>query len=174
MDNETFVLDLEPEVMKIKEFAEIVRRDKSKGKIVAQAELAYIWFFCDFKSDFLQIIDEEERSNEIIESVDGIPKGWKPDDLVKAGIARYIKLSRSVTSRMLDDGREILDNMSKYAKEASKNLDDYDMTKIQKFISDLPKMIETLNTLEEKVLREKDSGASHRGSQERALFEDED
>jgi hypothetical protein len=66
--------------------------------------------------------------------------------------------------------------MSKYAKEASKHLDDKDndIAKIQAFIRDLPKMTDTLSSLEEKVLREKDSTLAHRGSQEKAMFEDEE
>lgn len=174
MDTDHYVLDINPEALKIKEFSEIVKRDKTKFKTVAQAELAFVWFFCDFKSDFLQIIDDEERKQEIIQSIDGLTKGWEPDDLIMAAIDRYKSLSRTVTSRMLDDAREILDNMSEYAKTASKNLDTNDMSKIQKYISDLPKMIATLNTLEESVLRDKESTQSHRGSQEKGLMEDDD
>lgn len=174
MDPDHYILDFNPEALKIKEFSKIIKRDRSVSKSVAQAELAFVWFFCDFRSDFLQIIDEDERKKEIISSVDGLPKDWQPDSTVMDAVDRYILLSRTVTSRMLDDAREILDNMSKYAKDASKNLGEYDITKIQKFVSDLPKMIDTLNSLEEKVLREKDSSTSHRGSQEKALMEDDD
>lgn len=185
MDTETYALDLEPEVLTIKEFSALFRRDKSKNKSVAMAELAYVWFISDFKSDFIQIIDEQERSAEIISSLDYLPKNWEPDDEVKAAVQKYRDLSRSVTSRMLDDARAILDNMSKYAKNASEHLDEvvetkfgernkYDITKIQSFINSLPKLHDTINYLEEKVLREKDTGERHRGSQEKAMFEDEE
>lgn len=175
MDLETFELTIEPEVLKIKEFAALFARDKSKGKVVAQAEMAYIWFFADFKSDFNQIIDETERSVDIILTVEGLPKNWEPDEKVKTALDKYVSLSSTVAGRMLSDAREILNNMSKYAKEASKHLDDKDndIAKIQAFIRDLPKMTDTLGSLEEKVLREKDSSLAHRGSQEKAMFEDE-
>lgn len=176
MDLETFELTLEPEVLKIKEFAALFSRDKSKGKLVAQAEMTYIWFFADFRSDFGQIIDEVDRSADIISSIDGLPKNWNPDALVLSALEKYKALSSTVASRMLSDAREILNNMSKYAKEASKHLDDKDndIAKIQAFIRDLPKMTDTLSSLEEKVLREKDSTLAHRGSQEKAMFEDEE
>lgn len=176
MDLETFELTLEPEVLKIKEFALLFSRDKTKGKLVAQAEMMYIWFFCDFKSDFGQIIDEDDRSAEIIATVEGLPKNWLPDEAVKTALEKYKVLSSTVASVMLSGAREILSNMTKYAKEASKNLGDKDndIGKIQAFIRDLPKMTETLAKLEESVLREKDSSLAHRGSQEKAMFEDEE
>lgn len=183
MDLDTFVLDFEPEVLLIKDFSSLIRRDKIKGKPVAMAELAFVWFFCDWSSDFVQIIDEEERMAAIIEVLDGLPKGWKPDGAVLRAIDTYKKNSYSVAVRMLEDARTIIDNMSKWSKKASEELDavietkfgdkpKYDMTKVQSFITNLPKMITTLQELEERVLREKDMRDSHRGSQQKALFED--
>lgn len=173
MDVDTFELSFEPEVLKIKEFAAVINRDKTKGKCKAMAELAYMWFFCDIKSDFLDIIDEEERSAEIISALDGLPSEWKPDEVVTAAVERY-RSFRSVVERMLDDNRTILDNMSRYSKLASTNLDEHDMTKIQRFLEGLPKLLDTLASLEEKVLKEKGNSDSHRGSQQKALLEDEE
>lgn len=173
MDLDTFELSFEPEVLAIKEFAALINRDKVKGKPKATAELAYVWFFCDVKSDFLDIIDEEERKAEIISVLDGLPKDWKPDALVEAAIVRY-KGFKSVVERMLDDNRTILDNMSKYSKAASTNLDEHDMTKIQRFLEGLPKLLNTLASLEDMVLKEKGGMDSHRGNQQKALLEDEE
>lgn len=182
MDMDTFELDFEPEVFSIKEFNKIVKRDRSKGKTIATAELSYVWFYCDYRSDFLQIIDEDERSIEIINSLSGIPKDWKPDVLVLEAINRYKKLSETVASRMLEDARTMIDGMSKWAKYAATHLDEttsdgrskFDISKVQAFIKDLPKLQQTINTLEDEILREKDQKDSHRGSQEAALFEDEE
>ena len=181
MDTDTFDLEFEPEVLTIKEFSKIIKRDKSKGKIIAISELSYIWFFCDYKSDFVQIIDEDDRSLEIVNSLNALGKDWRADQLVLDGITKYKALSSTITSRMLEDARSVVDNMSKWAKNAALNLDEmvndkpkYDISKIQAFVRDVPKMLDTLNSLEEKVLREKDSGSAYRGSQEKSLFEDEE
>ena len=181
MDLDTFALSFEPEVLMIKQFNKIIQRDKSKGKTIAMAELSYMWFFTNSKSDFLQIIDEDERMDTIIDAIVGLPKGWKPDAVVLDAISFYKKRSFTVTSRMLEDAMSIIDNMSKWAKTAALHLDDmigdrpkYDISKVQAFIRDVPKMVDTINSLEEKVLREKDSTDSHRGSQEKAMMEDED
>ena len=183
MDLDSFVLDFEPEVLTIKDFSFLIRRDKSKGKAIAIAELSYVWFFADWSSDFVQIIDEEERSEAIVEVLDGLPKNWKPDAAVNKAIETYKKNSYSVSVRMLEDARAVIDNLSKWAKVASENLDEvvetkfgekskYDIAKVQSFITNLPKMISTIQDLEERVLREKDMQDSHRGSQQKALFED--
>jgi hypothetical protein len=181
MDTDSFELSFDPEVLTIREFNKIIKRDRSPGKVIAIAELSYIWFFCDYKSDFVQIIDEGERSIEIINSLGALDaKKWKVDSTVQAGIDKYKSLSTTITSRMLEDARSIVDNMSKWAKNAALNLDEmvgdrprYDISKVQAFIRDLPKMQDTLNSLEDKVLREKDSSDAHRGSQEKSMLEDD-
>jgi hypothetical protein len=178
MDDQTFSLDFEPEVLTIREFNKIITRDKAAGKPVAISELSYIWFFCDYKSDFVQIIDEDERSQEIITSLISLPPKWKPDKVVLAGMERYRLLSRTITTRMLEDTRCVLDNMSKWARDASLKLGDVDagaitIGKIQSFIAALPKLLDTLNSLEERVLRGRDVSDTHRGNQEKSMFEDE-
>lgn len=181
MDHDSFELSIEPEVLLIKEFKDLIRRDRSKDKVVSMAELSYIWFFADFKSDFGQIIDEAERSEEIVLSIVGLPKKWVPDDLVKAAIERYRKLSESVASRLLTDAMTTVNNLSKYAKEASSELSKmdgekpaHDVSKILAFIDKLPNTLSTIKKLEEEVVRERNVGTAHRGTQERGLFEDED
>ena len=181
MDMDTFALSFEPEVLMIKQFNKIIQRDKSKGKTIAMAELSYMWFFTNSKSDFLQIIDEEERSETIVEAIIGLPKGWKPDKVVLDAIEFYKKHSLTVTSRMLEDAMSIIDNMSKWAKVAALHLDEmigdkpkYDISKIQAFIRDVPKMVATIKTLEDEVLKEKDTTDSHRGSQEKSMLEDQE
>jgi len=180
MEPDTFELSLDPEVMLIKEFKDIVRRDRSKDKIVSMAELSYVWFFADFKSDFGQIIDEVERTEEIMSAIVGLPKKWFPDDLVLAAIERYRKLSDSVASRLLIDAMITVNNLSKYAKEASGELSKmseeksiHDVSKILAFIDKLPNTLSTIKKLEEEVVRERNVGTAHRGSQDRALFEDD-
>jgi hypothetical protein len=180
MDSDTFAISLDPEVLLIKEFNDIIRRDKSKNKIVSMAELSYIWFFADFKSDFGQIMDEKERTDEIILAVVGLPKKWVPDSLVQAAIVRYRKLSESVASRLLIDAMITVNNLSKYAKEASGELSKmdgekpaHDVSKILAFIDKLPNTLSTIKKLEEEVIRERNTGTAHRGSQDRALFEDD-
>jgi hypothetical protein len=181
MDNDTFEISLDPEVLLIKEFKAIVDRDKTKGKIVSMAELSYIWFFADFRSDFGQIIDEKERTSDIMDAIVGLPKNWSPDDLVRAAIERYRKLSESVASRLLIDAMSTVNNLSKYAKEASSELSKmdgekpaHDVSKILAFIDKLPNTLSTIKKLEEEVIRERNIGTSHRGTQERGMFEDEE
>lgn len=181
MDIQTYEISLEPEVLLIKEFNTLVKRDRTKDKIVAMAELSYVWFFADFKSDFGQIIDEKERSTEIISAIVGLPKKWVPDAAVLAAIDRYRKLSESVASRLLTDAMITVNNLSKYAKEASGELvlmdgekPIHDVSKILGFIDKLPNTLATIKRLEEEIVKERNISSSHRGTQERALLEDDD
>lgn len=181
MDTDTYEITIDPEVLLIKEFKAILERDKSKHKTTAIAELSYIWFFADFKSDFGDILDEDDRTTEIKSAIVGLPKSWVPDDVVKEAVVRYQKLSESVASRLLDEAKVTINNLSKYAKEASKELcsmdsekPNHDVSKILAFIDKLPNTLSTIKKLQDEVVRERGTLVSHRGNQEKGMFEDDE
>lgn len=175
MDPESFVLEIDPEVYMVKEFNAILKRDKSKDKTLAFAELTYVWFYCDCRSDFTQITDLEEREKEIISSLDGIPKGWKPDTLVLAAVEKYMSF-RTVAEVLLDDAKETVNNMSRFVKEASKNLfdNDVDISKLQKYVEGIPKLYQSIDELEKKIKSDNSVASKHKGNQTKSMFEDGD
>jgi len=71
-------------------FKAIWDRDKTKLKEKALAELGFVYFMEDYKSDFSDIVNDEERSTEIT-SVLGLPSGWKEDAVVRNAREFYHK-----------------------------------------------------------------------------------
>ena len=66
MDTDTFDLEFEPEVLTIKEFSKIIKRDKSKGKIISVADL---------KKELPGSVRLEvfhDKSEQIVESIDDV------------------------------------------------------------------------------------------------------
>jgi hypothetical protein len=64
---ENFKLNIAEEAFLLKPFKIIWNRDKTIYKERALAELGYIYFLCDPRSDYMFLTDEEERSAKIIE-----------------------------------------------------------------------------------------------------------
>lgn len=100
LDAETGLLTLnKPEIRTIKEFKDIIVRDKGgyikgdsdgKKKLMSTKEFMYIHLYANPKGIYRDLSDEEkhEKSKEHAE----LPTIWKVDPLVQAGIDKYKEL----------------------------------------------------------------------------------
>lgn len=163
-----FKVEIEPEALLLAPFSAIWNRDKSTTHKKALDELAYVWFMQDIKSDFFAIVDENERSQEILKVLE-LPDKWKPDKLIIEAENFYKKASESLAHKLLRDSRSGLEKISETLRNP--NFNDVDIKKVAEIIRMLPQLVEALNKMEESVLKEREV-ATHRGSQERAVFED--
>ena len=68
-NNLTKVLELnEPEILLIKEFNDLYKRDKSKSKDRAWAEFTYIYLAIDWKSPYNQYTEQEKHEEALNDS----------------------------------------------------------------------------------------------------------
>jgi len=176
---------LDPEVRTIKWIKRIVERDRGgtiKGdhdgrkKYKALRELAYIYFMCDSKSIY-QRIPEAEREQTIIEDLDFDGK-WTPDEVIKEAMEKYKSLKETVSERTLKELKRTLESSVdtlQFIRESIEGMvkaikDDKDTSKLPDLIKlystaismaeDLPKSIENITKLEEKVKKEIQSSSS--------------
>ena len=87
---ESYKITISEEALLLKPFKKIWDRDKSKSKEKALSELGFIYFFCDARSDYQYIVDEELRKEQIKEG-EGMSKDWQPDKLVEEAMEFYNK-----------------------------------------------------------------------------------
>lgn len=171
-------LTFSPQALELKAFKALWDRDKTKDKKRALAELSYVYFFSDYKSDFIDILDETTRHSEIVLNLSGLPKEWKPDDKVKDAIRFYTETSETISTRLLEDSRKAVNKVSDFLKNVDLNLVDkngkpiHDVARITQAIKSVPTMTKALKDLEEQVKKEKDAESSLRGSKEKSIFED--
>lgn len=85
---ESYEVRVAPEALLLKPFKKLWDRDKSKSKDKAVQELSFLYFYCDPRSDYQYLIDDEDRLEAVKEGI-GFDKDWKPDVLLKAAIAFY-------------------------------------------------------------------------------------
>jgi hypothetical protein len=153
-------------------------RDKGKQKEHALAELGYIYFMEDFKSDFSDIVDEQERKNEVVGVLD-LPRNWVEDDVIREAREFYRKRSEEITPLLLlRDSKVVIDKIRAYFREVDfLALDDkgrplYDVDKLARVVERSAGIIENLSKLEQMVKKEVESKKDKVGSRIKATFED--
>lgn len=173
---EGYKVIISEEAYTLKPFRVIWNRDKSKSKDRALMELSYIYFMIDPRSDYQYIIDEEERSKNIIEG-EGLPSNWKPDKTVKEGMKFYASF-KTTSAMLLEDLRATIDNVRKALRSFSfEDLDEKDrvnaIKNVASTIATLPKLIKDLDETEKLIASEmKEAHGKVRGQKEKSLLED--
>lgn len=165
------------EALILKPFKTIWKRDKSSTKEKALAELGFIYFFCDPRSDYMFIIDEEDRKNQIIEQ-EGLTPKWKPDKTVLEGITLYKYLTQTASSLLLEDTKAVIEKVRNQLKEIDLTQTDekgrpvYTLNTVVSTIKQIPQLSKELIEAERLLGREIDENTRMRGSGAKKLFED--
>lgn len=167
----------EPQVMMIREFAAI--RDKNKNDDLTLLELSFIWFYADVRSDFQNVIDDEERIEEVKHSI-GLPKTWKPSDEVLNAIDFYHSYSSTPSSGLYTasiTAAKFIEGKLRKPQTLLDETDDkgsklYKLDTILKMIKDIPDVMVKLHTGREQVIKELESKTGLKGGKKKSLFED--
>lgn len=200
--NETDDVVLNPELRLIKQFKKLIERDRgSKGdaqgrkKYRAIKELAFIYFMCDYNSRYLNV-PETERVEQIVSDLD--IDNFKVDEDIREAMDKYVELQETPSLKILNEIKETLFTCHKLSKilrdqiekdiAAGKHNESYlddkgrlilgTTTLIENLknvltISDaIPKTIDTMTKLEDKVKKEIQQDSRIRGGGKRGEYED--
>ena len=165
---EGYEVRVAPEALLLLPFKKLWNRDKSKNKERAMLELSFLYFYCDPRSDYQYITDDETRLAEVKKGM-GFADGWKPDVTLNAAIAFYNSFDSDaarllrLASKEVDKIQRVFDSMTptdyKSVKEHLAAL---------KVIPEIANMIQAA----EKALNTEDDFGEARGSIEKGMFED--
>lgn len=167
------------EIWGLQPFSKILKRDKSKNKVVATAEVLYIWYFSDIKSDYL-LIPEEERTSELKKDITGLPENWEPDSVVKEAIELYKSRSVSVIQKLYQQSLKSATDIGNYlentdvllAERNDRGIPVTDISKITNAVQKVPKLMADLKSAYKEVVKEQEDTANRKkGSQSFNLFE---
>lgn len=167
-----------PGALMLAPFAALWKRDKTKGKRKAMAELSAVFFYADYKSDFSEIPDPKEKLETVRGFIIGMSTDWEPDDIFNKAVIFYRERQQTVSTVILDDAKHAIGKISKFLRDVDLNDKDehgkfiYDVKKINDTIGGLPKTVETIAALERTVKKELQAKDSLRGGHEKALMED--
>ena len=165
---EGFEIRVAPEALTLKPFKKLWARDKSKDKERAMMEFGFLYFYCDPRSDYQYIIDEEDRLNAVKEG-QGFPEDWKPDATLKAAMEFYSTFDTSSAMLLraaMKAVKKVQETLDELSPDDTKSLKEY-LTAL-KMIPEVASMIQEA----EKSLNEEMEYGEAKGSIEKTLFDD--
>lgn len=175
---DTELPDIDPIIFEMRPFKKIYTRDKTKNKSIAKAEVAFIWFYCDYKSEFSSAIDESKKVSEISNILD-LPKSWSIDKDIQSAIDFYKRMSSTPSTMLLDNAKKTIKRLSvfletiKFDEVDSNGKLKFDMKKVVDTTNQIPKLISTLREIEEKVKEEQEQLTKEiRGGKDIEVWED--
>jgi hypothetical protein len=165
---EGYEVKIAPEALTLKPFKKLWNRDKSKNKEKAINEFSFLYFYCDPRSDYQYIVDDESRMDAVKQGI-GLPEDWKPDALMSAAITFYgtfdsnaARLLRQA-AKEIDKAQAALDSMTPTDYKSIK-----DHFNAMKIIPEIASMIQEA----EKALNKEEEYGEARGQIEKAMFDD--
>lgn len=175
---EGYTVAVEPEALMLAPFKAIYDRDTDPMKSLAQQELAYIYFMEDPRSDYQYLVDEEVRSQEVITGL-GMPEGWEPDEVVERAIKFYGSF-KPISAGLLEDTKYVVNKLRKELREMDFNERDdkgkpvHTLQSITATLKQIPGLARDLDEAERTLSKDIVAESKARGSQSKALLEDED
>lgn len=187
---ENFQVIIDPELKTIPQFKRIITRDRDRKKRAAFKELAYIYFVYDYKSPYF-IYPEAERRTRVRKDLDLEP-GWMEDSEMKQAVAKYVSFLDTPAIKSLIAIREGLLSSAKVIDALRMRIDQTladamddeaedsvdigsvvkSVTQLIELSEKLPKAIDTISDLEDKVKKEQSNDARIKGGGTKGMFED--
>lgn len=168
---EGYKIVISEEAFALKPFRQIWQRDKTINKEKAIMELGFIYFFCDPRSDYQFLVDDNERL-EAIKEGEGLPTKWEPDKILKEAMDFYMSF-KPISALLLEDTRFMV---NKYRKRLrSQEFDDLEVKELKEvgaLIKQIPSLVKDLDEAEKALNSEMRNSGKMRGQGEKTIFED--
>jgi len=168
-----------PQALLVRPFKDIWHADESKDKHTANLEMAYVYYMTDERSDFMHILDIEEREEEVKRWLD-LPESWSGQrkSIVRA-MHYYQLMSETTSTKLLQSTRLVLQKISEFLDNINMNERDerskkpiHDISKITSAVEKIPKLIKAINEIEKEVIKEKELKAQS-GNRTQSMFDDQ-
>jgi hypothetical protein len=173
---DNYEVKVAPEAMLLTPFKKIWTRDKSSKKSKATQELSFLYFYCDPRSDYQYITDNENRMKAVKQGI-GFPDDWKPDSVLQAAIKFYgtfdshAAMLMRLANQGIDKVKEVMDSLSPTDTGEAKKAP---ITVVKEYLSVLeliPKVASMLKEAE-KVLYTEEESSEASGSMEKTVCDD--
>ena len=169
---EGYKIVISEEAFALKPFRQIWMRDRSINKDKATMELGFIYFFCDPRSDYQYLTDEDERK-EAIKEGEGLPPKWEPDKIVQEAMTFYNSF-KPTSALLLDDTRLMVDKYRKRLREQEfDGLEVKELKELGALIKQIPSLVKDLDEAEKTLTSEMRNAGKMRGQGEKTIFEDD-
>lgn len=170
---EGYKVVIDPEILVLKPFRDLWKRDRTKEKERALLEIAFIYFMVDPRSDYQYLTDDEQRK-EAIKEGEGLPAKWEPDKAVLAAMEFYNSF-KSASALLLEDTKAMIAGYRGKMRQLTANMEDLgvkETKEIGAIIKQIPLLVKDLNEAEKALAKEDTASGRMRGQGEKTIFED--
>ena len=176
-DKASYNVHISEEVLLLKPFADIYKRDKGKEKDMALKELAFVWFYADITSPYNSILVDADRCEEIKRDIE-LPVKWKIDNVILDAVKFYIEKSKTAVHHLYTASMTAAAAVNDILSDAKALIEASDdrISAVQKVIGALekvPKVMASLRDIEKELIRQiEDKEGKKIGSKSFAVYEE--
>jgi hypothetical protein len=167
-----YVVQVSPSSLNIPEFKAIWRRDKNRRKKNAHSELSYVYYMCDYKSEYRNY-PEDERAQKVFQDhcLKQLGEKWTPDGNIIEAMNKYIELQVTPSMSYLNSVEGIIHKVKSFLNGVD-NIDEDTMKTILDSIDKANKIVLSLPKIKESVEKEVSEKDKIRGGGEIGIYED--
>ena len=174
----SYEIEIAPEALLLEPFKRIVDRDKSKTKDMAKKELAFIYHYCDIRSDYMGT-EDSQRMVQILDNLN-FPNKYKLDKDMLEAISFY-KSFKTPVETLYEGAIIAAQAVDKYLRSTEDLLNERDangkvvtdIAKVTASIEKLPKIMANMKAAEKELVKEKkETEGRMKGSKTMNVFED--
>lgn len=170
---EDYQIKLADEAFLVRPIRRLFNADRSSQKEQFWRQMSYMYHMISPASPLSYILNDEERSAEIIQQ-EGLPADFKPSEMLKEAMEIYRKLTITPSQKLLESSLIAADTVSNFLSDPSilDKVDDkgrplYQISSITAALKNVEGIVSSLQTLQKKVEQElQDGEGKARGSQE--------
>ena len=173
---EDYQIKLSDEAFLVRPIRRLFNADRSERKEQFWRQMSYMYFMVSPASSYSYILDLDERAETVIQQ-EGLPKDFKPSDMLKEAMEIYKRLTITPSQKLLESSLIAANTVSKFLKnpdilneEDGKGKPKHSLSEITKALKDVEGIIDSLQSQQKKVEQElEDQGGKARGAQELSI-----
>lgn len=169
---EDYQIKLADEAFLVRPIRRLFNADRSERKEQFWRQISYMYFMVSPASSYSYILDEKERADAIIQQ-EGLPKDFKPSDMLKEAMEIYKKMTITPSQELLQSAligaKKVGDFLRTVdlTEEDDKGKPKYQVSTITSALKDVERIVSSLQSLQKKVEQELDEQKGKaRGAQE--------
>lgn len=167
------------EALLVKPIRDLFNKDTSENKEKFMQQMSYMYFMIDPRSTYNYIIDDNERSEQIIIQ-EGLPKNFKPSKDLQQAMEIYKKHVVTTSYLLLEDTKICIDNLRKFLRNIDFDERDertgkpiHTINTVTAALDKIPTLAQKLAEVEKIVYKEiEEAGRARGGNESKHLFEE--
>ena len=176
LDQEYKVVPERETIMLIPEFAALWDKQYNAGsgrrpgdgrnRARARREITFLYFYCDYRSEFSQFSDQEKKAAALHAA--GLPADYRISPRLQAAIDKYLEIQETRELKLLKAAYDTIDKLREYFENVE--ITDDNAGQIINNMGKIGGLLNGLKTLEEQVRKQQIGTGKVRGDHETGLL----